>query len=142
MGPDSSLFPDENHQVDGDVSVDKGKRVALECDESNSEYQPDYESSEYDMLVDSDYESEYDNMLYDSYIDNEAEWTGLNSNRQKETITDKRQQLELSDTDGDFEEILSCFSSSDGDNHARKHQKFEVFRAENGITDQNQDPTS
>ncbi|CAK9169083.1 unnamed protein product [Ilex paraguariensis] len=81
----------ENHQVDGDFSVDKGKRVASECDELDSEYQPDFESSEYDMLVDSDYESEYDDMLYDSYVDKEAEWTGLKSNRLKETETDKGQ---------------------------------------------------
>ncbi|CAK9179851.1 unnamed protein product [Ilex paraguariensis] len=71
----------ENHSVDGDVSVDKGKRVASESDASNNEYEPDCECSEYDTLVDSDYESEYDDMLYDSYVDNEVEWTGLNSNR-------------------------------------------------------------
>ncbi|CAK9153206.1 unnamed protein product [Ilex paraguariensis] len=87
------------------------------------------------MLVDSDYESEYDDMLYDSYVDNEAKWTGLNSNRQKEKTTDKRQQLELSDTDVDSEEILSCFSSSDGENHGRKHKKIQVFRAENDEED-------
>ncbi|CAK9175398.1 unnamed protein product [Ilex paraguariensis] len=81
MEPDSSLFTKENHQLDGDVSVDKGKRVASECDELDSEYQPDCESSEYDMLVDSDYESEYDDMLYYRYVDSEAEWTSLNSNR-------------------------------------------------------------
>ncbi|CAK9175592.1 unnamed protein product [Ilex paraguariensis] len=65
----------ENHQVDGDVSVDKGKRVVSEFDASDSKYEPDCECSEYDTLVDSDYESEYDDMLYDSYVDNEAEWT-------------------------------------------------------------------
>ncbi|CAK9158539.1 unnamed protein product [Ilex paraguariensis] len=34
----------ENHHVDGDVSVDKGKMVASECDELDSEYQPNSES--------------------------------------------------------------------------------------------------
>ncbi|CAK9136467.1 unnamed protein product [Ilex paraguariensis] len=134
-GPDSSFFKMENHQVDGDVSIDKGKKVGLESDESDSEYQSDCESSEYDMLVESDYESEYDDMLYDSYVDNEAEWTDLNNNRQKETTTNKMQQLELSDTYGDSEEILSCYSSFDGENHARKHKKFEVFRTENDEKD-------
>ncbi|CAK9166600.1 unnamed protein product [Ilex paraguariensis] len=38
----------ENHQVDGDVSIDKGKRVVSESDASDSEYEPDCESSEYD----------------------------------------------------------------------------------------------
>ncbi|CAK9159446.1 unnamed protein product [Ilex paraguariensis] len=75
-GPDSSLFTMENHQVNGDVSVDKGKKVALECNESDREHQPDCESNDYDMFVDSDYESEYDDMLYHSYVDNEVEWTG------------------------------------------------------------------
>ncbi|CAK9159126.1 unnamed protein product [Ilex paraguariensis] len=36
----------ENHQVNGDVSVDKGKRVVSESDASDSEYEPDCESSE------------------------------------------------------------------------------------------------
>ncbi|CAK9164478.1 unnamed protein product [Ilex paraguariensis] len=61
--------------------VYKEKRVASESDESDSEYHPDCEFSEFDTLVDSDYESEYDDMLYDSYVDNEVEWIGLNSNR-------------------------------------------------------------
>ncbi|CAK9141167.1 unnamed protein product, partial [Ilex paraguariensis] len=107
----------ENQQVDGDVSVDKGKRVLSESDASDSEYEPDCESSEcseYDTLVDSDYESENDNMSYDSYVDNEAEWTGLNSNRQKESATDKRQQLELNDTDeGNQSEVSQSAVSQD-----------------------------
>ncbi|CAK9165239.1 unnamed protein product [Ilex paraguariensis] len=36
----------ENHQVNGDVSIDKGKRVVSESDASDSEYEPDCESSE------------------------------------------------------------------------------------------------
>ncbi|CAK9144540.1 unnamed protein product [Ilex paraguariensis] len=44
--------------LDGDVSVDKGKRVRSKCDELDSEYQLDSESSDYDFLVDNDYENE------------------------------------------------------------------------------------
>ncbi|CAK9159064.1 unnamed protein product [Ilex paraguariensis] len=41
----------ENHQVDGDVSVDKGKRISSECDESDNEYQPNSNSSKYDLFL-------------------------------------------------------------------------------------------
>ncbi|CAK9179710.1 unnamed protein product [Ilex paraguariensis] len=86
-----------NHSVDGDHPIDDngiGDGAALES-----------ECSEYEDLVDSDYESEYDDMLYKNCVDHEAEWTSLKSNSQKTTVTDIRHDLDLSDLDGDSEDI-------------------------------------
>ncbi|CAK9155245.1 unnamed protein product, partial [Ilex paraguariensis] len=94
-----------NHSVDGDHPIDDngiGYRVASES-----------ECSEYEDLVDSDYKSEYDDMLYENCADHEAKWNGLKSKSQKTIVTDIRHGLDLSDSDGDSKDIVSCCSSPD-----------------------------
>ncbi|KAE9461761.1 hypothetical protein C3L33_06323, partial [Rhododendron williamsianum] len=107
---------DEDWDGDGDGDVNQG-----DGDEDYTHSGDD--TTDLDEFVDSEADESEDDRLFDIHVDKNVEWGGLSMGKGKEPMSTKTNDNEDSDAEGQSDELVSLYGSSD-EEAREEHDQF------------------